>query len=211
MSRMVYQPMKNHLKYKTFTFLYHLHIYSGLFCAVYLFIAGFSALNIQHKFISSLPTDTIAYTRIIPFDRTLKADSLARYITHRLEISGYTPPWDFRQNGAGKFNFKIHRPARQYDVEMNRNSEIIKVSEMHFGIGRILTVLHVNLMVGLDDNLLKIWGYYGQLSALFAILAVLTSIYLWFKKSIRHRAELLLVIMSGLFSISYIVFIWLIG
>lgn len=208
---MVYKLKTNTLKNKIFKFLYHLHIYSGLFCAIYFFIAGFSALNIQHHIISDQPTDTITYTKNIPYDHTLKADSLANYITQRLEIKGYTPPWDFREDDSGRFNFKIHRPARQYDVELNRSSELIKIREIHFGIGGILNVLHRGLMIGLDDTLLKIWGYYGQLIAFFAIIVVFTSIYLWFKKSIRHKAEWRLVAISGLFSIFYIVFIWLIG
>lgn len=207
---MVYPFKKNSLKNKIFKGLFRLHIYSGLFCAIYLFIAGFSAINIQHQFIPDQP-DTIVYTKIIPYDHLLKADSLAQYIMQRLEISGYTPPWDFDEDVADKFKFKIYRPARQYDVELDRNNEWITIHEIHFGIGRILNALHKNLMIDLDDIRLKIWGYYGQLSALFAILAVFTSIYLWFKKSIRHRAELLIVTISGLFSLFYILLIWLIG
>ncbi len=199
------------MKKKVFKFLYHLHIYSGLFCAVYLFIAGFSALNIQHHFITDNSTDTISYTKIIPFDRTLKADSLAKYITQRLDVDGYTPNWDFWENDSGRFRFKIFRPARQFDVELNRNSDLINIKEIHFGIGIIMNALHRNLSVSLDYNLLKTWGFYGQLSALFAIIAVCTSIYLWFRKSIRHRTEIFIVAISGLFSMTYMVFIWLIG
>ena len=199
------------MKKKVFIFLYYLHIYSGLFCAVYLFIAGFSALNIQHHFFTENPTDTITYTKIIPFDRKLKADSLAKYIVQRLGVEGYTADWDFWENDSGKFRFQIYRPARQFDVELNRNSDLINIKEIHFGIGTIMYALHRNLSVGLDDNLLKIWSFYGQLSAWFAIIAVLTSIYLWFKKSIRDRTEIFIVVISGLFSMSYIIFIWLIG
>lgn len=201
----------NFNKNRLFKYLYRLHLYGGLFCAVYLFIVGLSTLNFQHHFLPEKETDTLSYTQHIPFNSALEADTLARYITAQLGITGNLPRWDFKEDSTGSLQYKIHRPARMYEVTLNRNNDLVKIHEIHYSTGRILRALHVGSVTNLDDPLLRIWAYYAQVSAIFAIIAVGTAIYFWFKKSVKNRSQWFLILCSGIFSLIYTLYIWLIG
>lgn len=203
--------MVNLNKKSIFKYLYRLHIYGGLFCSVYLFIVGLSALNIQHEFLPEYERDTVKYKENITFDKSLEIDTLAKYISLQLGIVGHLPPWDYRDDGKGNLSFKIHRPARIYKVDLERNSDVIHINEIHFSSGKVLNTLHKGSIGELDDPMIKIWAFYAQLATLFGLIAVGTSIYFWFKKSIKSRQEWFIVITSGTFSILYILYIWLIG
>ncbi len=191
-------------------YIYRFHIYGGLFCSVYLFIVGLSVLNFQHNFLNNEPSDTISYTKNIQFDPALKADSLARYVTANLGIAGHVPPWDLRENKKGFF-FKIQRPGRTYEVHLTRQSDLIEINEVHYGNGRMLKALHFGSIAGLNDTMLKLWASYAQVSALIAFLIVVSSIYLWFKKSVKNKGQWLMISASGVFSFLIIIYVWLIG
>jgi len=185
--------------------LYRLHIYGGLICSVYLFIVGVSVLNFQHQFLPEKETDTISYTRTIQFDPSLKADTLARFIRTKLEIKGNVPPWEYKENKNGMFRFKILRPARTYDVRMNRNSDLIEVKEIHYSLGRIFRAMHFgSIRNKLGDPMLDIWSFYTQTAAIFALITLLLSIYFWFKNSVRNTGQWILIVFSSLFSFVYI-------
>lgn len=200
-------------KRSIYKFLTNIHIYGGLFSAVYLLVVGVSVLNFQHQFLPETPTDTIRYTRTIQFDESLKADSLAQFVRDELKIKGYIPYWEYRENiKKGQLRFMIQRPALSYEIKLDRKSDEVKINEIHYSTGRILRAMHFgSIRNQLGDPMLDIWARYSQLAALFAFLAVATSIYFWFKKSVRSRKQWFAVIVSGLFSIVYIVYIWLIG
>lgn len=192
--------------------LYRLHIYGGLICSVYLFITGVSVLNFQHQFLPEKETDTISYNRIIQFDPSLKADTLARFIRTKLEIKGHVPPWEYRENKSGMFRFKILRPARTFDVRMNRNSDLIEVKEIHYSAGRILRAMHFgSIRNKLGDPMLDIWSLYTQVAALFALITILLSIYFWIKKSVQNTGQWIFIVFSCLSSLVYILYIWLVG
>jgi len=204
-------PM-NFTKKMVFRYLYRIHLYGGLFCSVYLFIAGVSALNFQHQFLPEKGSDTLNYTRNIQFDPALKVDTLAIYIKSQLSIKGYIPYWEFRENPNGAVLFKIERPARTYDVHLNRNSDLIEISEIHYSTGRILRALHYGSTKNeLGDPMLDIWAYYSQIAGIIAFLTVVTSIYFWFKKSVKNRSQWVTIVLSGSFSLAYMAYVWLVG
>lgn len=194
-----------------FRFFYKFHIYGGLFATAFLFVVSLSVLNFQHEILPEKETDTINYTKNIVFDSTLKADTLARYIRHELGIKGHTPPWDFREDKKGNFRFKIHRPARQYEVKLNRKSETVNVSEIHFSTGTILRAMHFGSAAELKDVMLKSWALYAQIAAVLAFIAVCTSIYFWFRKSIKRKRQWYLVALTGVVPIIFILYLWLVG
>jgi hypothetical protein len=193
-------------------FLSKLHIYGGLFCSVFLLIAGISALNFQHKFLPETETDTIQYRRNIQFDSSLKLDTLARFIGSKLEVKGHYPPWEFREKGDGTVRFKIQRPARSYDIKLNRHSDVVEIKEIHYSTGRILRALHFGSIGNkLGDALLDIWSWYAQTATFIAFLVVLTSVYFWVNKSVMSRVQWIIIGLSGLVSIILTVYIWLVG
>lgn len=193
-------------------FLSKLHIYGGLFCSVYLLIAGLSALNFQHKFLPETEIDTIQYSRNIYFDPSLKVDTLARFIGSKLDVKGHYPPWEFREKKDGTVRFKIQRPALTYDIKLNRNSDLVDVKEIHFSTGRILRALHFGSIGNkLGDTLLDVWSWYAQIAAFVAFLTVLTSFYFWINKSVKSRTHWIIIGLSGAVSIVLTVFVWLIG
>jgi len=200
------------VKNKMFNYFYRIHIYGGLFCAVYLLIAGVSALNFQHQFLPETPTDTVSYARNIRFDPTLKVDSLASYIRSQLGIKGYLPPWEFRDNKNGRVRFIIQRPARTFDVRLRRNSDLVEISEIHYSTGKILRYLHFGSSKNkLGYPMLDIWTYYAQIAAILAFFTVATTIWFWFKKSVKNRSQWVTIIVSGVFSLAYMAYVWLIG
>lgn len=195
-----------------FKYLFKLHIFGSLFCSVYLLIVGLSSLNFQHQFLPGKATDTISYSRTIQFDPTLKVDSLARYLHSQLGIKGHVPPWEFKENKNGMVRFKIFRPVRTFEVRLNRNSDLIEIDEIHYGIGRILGALHEGSIKNkLGIPMLDIWAYYAQISAILAFITIVTSIFFWFKKSIKSMSQWVTIILSGVFSFIFMVYIWLIG
>lgn len=189
-----------------------IHVYSGLISSVYLLIVGISVLNFQHKFLPEKETKVIEYSQEISFDKTLKIDSLARFVSAQLKIKGHLPPWDFRQDKTGKVIFKIHRPARIYEVSLNRNSNLVNIREIHFSIGRILRALHFGSIKNkLGDPMLDIWSWFTQISAWSALVAIFTSMLLWFKRSVKNQAQWIIIVLSGILSSTFILYIWLVG
>lgn len=197
-------------KNQLFKYIYRFHIYGGLFCSVYLFVVGLSTLNFQHNFLNINPSDTLSYTKNIRFDPSLKADSLARYLASELGIVGHIPPWDLRENKRGFF-FKIQRPGRTFDIHLSRQNDLIEIDEIHYGNGRLIKAMHFGSISELNDPLLKWWAWYAQISAVIAFLIITSSIYLWFKKSVKNQSQWLMISASGVFSIFIIFYIWLIG
>lgn len=193
--------------------LHWLHIYGGLFAAVYLVMIGVSSLNYQHRFFPEHPVDTISYQENIGFDATLEIDTLASFIRNELGIKGYLPKWEFRDNKKnGRVRFKIERPALTYEIKLNRNDGLVSVDEIHYSFGKILRALHFGgVRNQLGDPLLDIWSWYGQLSGLFAFFAVVTGIYFWFRNAVRNRGQWITIMISGIVSILYILYIWLVG
>ncbi|GEM_PF-6853685 len=194
-------------------FLNQLHIYGGLFAMAYLLMIGVSSLNFQHKFLPEHPVDTISYQQNINFNSDLKIDSLSKYIRQEMGVKGYLPKWEYRDNkNNGNVRFKIERPGRSYIVKLNRNNNVINIEEIHYSFGKILRDLHfggVRNQLGIP--ILDIWSWYGQLSGLFAFLAVISGIYFWFTKAVKNRTQWATIMIAGIFSILYILYIWLVG
>ncbi len=197
---------------KTNKFLTKLHIYGGLFSSLFFLIAGISVLNFQHKFLPEENTETITYTQHISFDSSLKADTLSKYIRTELGVSGYIPGWEFRQNKSGMFRFLIQRPGRTFEVKLNRNEDRVEISEIFYSTGKILRAMHFGSSSNkLGYPLLDIWAIYGQIAAIFGFLAVGTSIFFWFHRSVKNRKQWGTIIFVGIFSLSIVLYIWLIG
>jgi len=202
------KPTKN----AVLRFLTQLHVYGGLICSVYLLIVGVSVLNFQHQFLPETETDTLSYNRNIQFDSSLKVDSLARFIGSKLDVKGHYPPWEFREKNDGTVRFKIQRPARTYDIRLNRNNDLVKVREIHYSTGRILRALHFgSIQNKLGDRLLDIWAWYAQVAAFFALITLITSVYFWLRKSVKHPGQWVIIGLSGFVSIVFMMYIWLIG
>ncbi|NJK86024.1 MAG: hypothetical protein HC906_08755 [Bacteroidales bacterium] len=166
--------------------MYRFHIYGGIFCSVYLFIVGLSAIHFQHHLLPEQPKDTIKYVRNLAIDASQNPEKIAENTLKQLNLIGHYPPWDFFKD-ENHFNFKVYRPARQYNIEINLRTGKTHISRIHFASGAIISALHTAIFVELDDPLLNIWAYYGQLSAITSILVIGTSIYFWFVKSIQKN------------------------
>lgn len=198
-------------KNQLFKFFFYLHIYAGLFSAFYLVIVGVSAMNFQHKFFSEEPRDTIITIRQVKFNPSLKQDSLASFIAGQLNIKGHIPPWNFQSDNSGNLRFKIERPARTFEISLNRNHPDIHIAEIHYSFGRILRALHFGIIGELDIPMLKAWSSFTLLSTILAFLSLCTSLVFWYKKSVKTRSQTGIVIFSGLSSIFLILYIWLVG
>lgn len=194
-----------------YKFFHGLHIYGGLFCTVFLLIVGVTALNFQHHFLNIGETRTESSTQNIGFDPALDDMALATAVRDSLGIVGHVPPWDFRSDSTDLFSFKVYRPSRRFDITLHRHEPSVEVHEVYFGAGMALDMLHKTIFGELNDTMLKVWAWYGQSAAVCVLLTILTGIYFWFKKSIRHRRDWFVVLTAGLFSLFFMLFLWLIG
>lgn len=168
-------------------------------------------MNFQHQFLPEKATDTISYTRHIKFDPTLKIDTLASYIKSQSGIKGHLLPWEFRDNN-GNVSFKIQRPARSFDFRLQRNSDLVEIDEIHYSTGKILRDLHFGSSKNkLGYPMLDIWSYYAQTAAVLAFLTIATSMWFWFKKSVKNKTQWVTIVLSGVFSLAYMAYVWLIG
>ncbi|MDD2380458.1 MAG: hypothetical protein PHV35_02050 [Mariniphaga sp.] len=193
-------------------FLSKLHIYGGLISSLFFLVVGLSALNFQHQFLPEKDTKTATYTKMISFDASLQADSLSKFIRSELGISGHLPKWEFRQNKSGMFRFLILRPGRTFEVKLNRNDDQVEVTEIFHSTGKVLRAMHFGSSRNkLGYTLLDIWSFYGQLATIVGFLTLISSIFFWMNRSVKNKKQWGAILVIGIFSVSLILYIWLIG
>jgi len=187
------------------------HLYSGLFASAFLILAGFTAINFQHDLLSTHPRDTLNYSQKVTIP-DLPGNELSQDIAGQLNISGHTPNWDYRfDKKENLIKFKIHRPARLYEVDLNHQTCEANVSEISFKSGAILEIMHKTTMIDLPDGPLVGWAIFGQLAAFSAFLATLVSLYFWWSKSISHRWQWIVGGLSSFCVLIYVIYLWLVG
>ena len=198
-------------KKKLLKYIIRIHLYAGLFASIFLILAGFTAINFQHNLLSTEPRDTIYYSQDITIT-DLPAKELSQNIARQLSISGHTPNWDYRfDKQENLIKFKIHRPARLYEVDLNQETNQVNVAEIRYRSGYILEIMHKSTMIDLPDGPLVGWAIFGQVAAVSAFLAILVSLYLWWSKSISHSWQWIAAALSSLLILTYILYLWQVG
>ncbi|MGK7393329.1 MAG: hypothetical protein ACNS62_02110 [Candidatus Cyclobacteriaceae bacterium M3_2C_046] len=189
-----------------------IHLYAGLFSAGFLGIAGLTAINFQHNWLSRDPVDTLFTTQPVSIDTRLSQADLARDVIAQLDIIGHTPGWDFRRDSlAQTFKFVVHRPARRINITLQYPDQQAVVEEIRYGAGAVLEAMHKSTMIELKDPTLILWAIFAQFSAISALVAVISSAFLWKIKAVKFTWEWYMICATGSLALMYIMYLWLIG
>lgn len=193
---------------KILKYAIRIHLYAGLFASTFLMLAGFTAINFQHQLLSAEPRDTTFSVHKVHIS-DLAANELSQNIASQLNIIGHTPNWDYRFNKQQQLiSFKIHRPAKRYNVEVDHQNSTVKVAEIHYKAGAVLNIMHKTTMIDLSESPLVTWAIFGQISAVSAFIAVIVSLYFWWTKSVTARWQWFVAIISSLIVLIYVFYLW---
>lgn len=203
--------IKKKTKNTIFRYLSKIHIYGGLYCAAYLMFMGLTGFLFSHDALIPKDFRSTNWQQAVTVDRAVGKDSLITEITNQLGIFGHRPFWLQGTDSTGQFHFQIMNPAANYDIVLTPAKDSVYVKESRKSIINVMTGLHASSTGGPPSWITFIWRLYAESAAITAIIVLIISIYFWFKKSIKSKGEWLIVSGAALFSISYIVFIWLIG
>lgn len=198
-------------KKKLLKYAIRIHLYAGLFASIFLILAGFTAINFQHDLLSTEPRDTVHFSQDISIT-DLPAKELSHDIARQLNISGHTPNWDYRfDKNDNLIKFKIHRPARLYEVELFHETNQANVAEIRYQSGAILEIMHKTTMIDLPDGPLVGWAIFGQIAAVSAFMAILVSLYFWWSKSVAHYWQWMAAALSSFLILIYVLYLWQVG
>ena len=192
-------------------YLDRIHIFGGLFCAAYLLLIGFTSLLFSHEKIIPNHFRSSDHVYAISADRNLEKDSLISVVREQLGYIGYQPYWMQKEDSVGNFHFQIANPAAIYDIDVNPKRDTARVLEKRKGVINIMISLHGSSGSELPVWIITLWRIYALIATVVAIVVLLISIYFWFKKAIKKRSQWILVAGTSIFSLLYILFIWLIG
>lgn len=188
-----------------------IHTYGGLLCASYLIIFGFSSLNFNHRFSFAEPNDDfVLWERPLNVTANEDRQAFADSVRDNLGLMGWDPPWDFEERGDGSFFFKIQRPGKRYEVNVQPSGDFASVKEVRLGFWPVLTSLHA---MGRFPNsrFPEIWFYYTEICTLFLFFAAASGVYFWAKRrNEKFIGWILLIGLSG-GSVILMLYIWLRG
>lgn len=198
-------------KKKILKYSIRIHLYSGLFASAFLILAGFTAINFQHDILSTSPRDTLYHVRSVYLPKD-SAPELSQSIVGQLNISGHTPQWDYRFDKNRRLTqFKIHRPARLYVVDIDYPASQVKVAQIRYKPGAVLEIMHKTTMIDLPDKVLVGWAIFGQLAAASAFLTAIISLYFWISKSFTSHWQWISAASIAIFILIYVLYLWLKG
>lgn len=192
--------------------LHKLHIYSGLSASLFLIIAGISALDFQHHFLSHSPKGGKTCIQQLNVEFLASNDTLIKQINDSIGIYGHIPYWEIRDDSINQvFSYSVFRPGKRYDISVQKKLHKLKITESRMGIGNLLAGLHEGATGAPESMIFAVWGSYARTATVMAIISILTSVYLWFRKSVKHRWQWFIIGFSFSISTFYILFIWLVG
>lgn len=192
--------------------IYKLHIYIGLYCSVYFIIIGITGLNFQHHFLKQEAKFDQEYTQKIELDTLLSRNELITACIAELDLYGGVIWWKVWENKSQQsIHFELVRPGRNHKICIYKGSSSVSVKTYKLGIGSVLGGLHYGSAGDPDSILFKIWKGYVHSLAVLGLLLIISSIYFWFRKSIRHKWQWMTVLVSGSLSIILILLVWLVG
>ncbi len=188
-----------------------IHIYGGLYSAAYLLFMGITGFLFNHESLIPKKWESVEYTRGISAGENIGKDSLITSVMNELEIFGHRPYWLQWTDSTETFHFQIVNPAAHYEIAVKPSHDTAFVKETRTRMLNVMGGLHIATAGGPRTWITAIWHVYALSAVITAVVVLLLSIYFWFTRSVKSRAEWLMISTAALFSISYILFIWLIG
>lgn len=138
-------------------------------------------------------------------------DEIITHATDSLDIFGHRPWWLQWRDKENNFHFQIMRPGKQYQIVVLEKDKQLKVTEKSMGIIHALSGMHVGSGGLLKLPVFKVWSVYSHAAVIIGLLSLILSLYFWLKKSKLRRWQWFGSGIVFFLSISFIIYIWLIG
>lgn len=188
-----------------------LHVYGGLFIAVYLIMMGISSIYFQHHISYSENDSEVTWEQRInlPIENNQEFKLAVR---DSLGLFGHTPWWEDYKDDAGIHHFMITRPGKKYWVEVPLNGNLYKIKESRTSFLSVFNSLH-----GLTSGELKgpffifVWKIIAQIMNIVFLIVLCITIYYWWHRSFRSYNGWLIAGSFILFSFIILGFIWVAG
>lgn len=189
-----------------------LHLYLGLLCIPYLLIFGLSSLDFNHHFFSKeshqQPITHLASVRLphLDDDRVL-----GEALRDSLGLFGWYLPWETKRDSV-HFQTVISQPGKDYHLSVDLLTGKVEVTEKFKTAGQIFRILHfTGESIPNAPWWVNGWQYYQVLTVYSMLFWAITGVYLWWRKKNSHPAERWTLLGMGVFSIVFIIFLWLEG
>lgn len=187
------------------------HVYGGLFIALYLIIIGLSSLQFQHHF--NLPEGNTGKTWWQQINMPVIEDNREYKLAVRdsLGLFGYTPWWQDYTDKKGIHHFKITRPGKSYWVEVQPESKLYRVNESRDIIGAVLALHGLTGGALEGPAFIKVWKFFAQIMNVVFLIVISITLYFWYERSFQSFKGWILAGTIAFISILALLFIWLVG
>ena len=203
--------MTNKFRNKKFKFLYKFHIYGGLFSAAFFIIIGISSLSYNHPNLFKKENfKEKIYYQSFSF-KSDKRDLIIENAIDSLNIFGHLPKWLQWRDKQNNLHFQVDRAGKQYRVVVLEKENRLKVTEKSLGVISILSGMHVSTNGLPKSTVFIIWSVYAHAAVIVGLVSLVLSLYFWHKKTTLNKWQWISIGIVFVSSISYILFIWLIG
>ncbi|MDX2245626.1 MAG: hypothetical protein SF052_02545 [Bacteroidia bacterium] len=190
----------------------YIHLYLGLFCMPYLLIFGLSSLDFNHHF---FPTQTekkpLLPIRSVHMPLLEDDRILGEALRDSLGLFGWYLPWETKRDSL-VFITTIAQPGKEYHLKLSLSNGEVEITETYKTAGQILRSLHfMGESIPSAPWWVNLWQYYQVLTVYSMLFWTVSGVYLWWRKKNSHPAERWVLLGMGVFSIGFILFVWLAG
>ncbi len=167
-------------------FIVKLHIYVGLFTAIYLLAFGVSTILLNHnvdvahdKIITSPTLQQVA------IDTLLSDRQLAETVRNQMNLMGWVPPWRYKRESS-HFSFVVLHPGREYRIRLNLSKGDIIRQDMPKGLLHVFHNMHFfNGNIPNAPWFLRTWAIYQWLTLLAMLISLFLGLWLWINYSYK--------------------------
>lgn len=161
--------------------LVKLHLYTGLFIALYILAFGVSSIIMNHDLKVEKNDITKTWETRVPLKLEVPDLELAESIKEELDIMGWPLPWEFKRDSM-QFHFSIIHPGRKYLLSYRKSDGMVKVDEIPRGFTAVFHGLHfLNGKIPNAPFLIRSWQIYQWLALLSMLVSLILGVWLWLK------------------------------
>ena len=162
-----------------------LHIYAGLFTAIYLLAFGVSSLVINHRWNVDHTEITRTWESTVQPDTSLADQELAQALRNDLNIMGWTPWWKFQRDSIS-FRFEVTHLGNTHHVDVNLETGQASIGKAPKGFLAVFHGLHfLNGNIPNAGWLVRSWAFYQWLTITVMLASLVLGLWLWWKFSFK--------------------------
>jgi len=197
--------------------LLNFHIYSGLLCFSFLLIFGISTLIFNHPFaFTQRPSSVKTWTQPLAIPPLARSDgqslnekvqmvrqnnaSILKALGSFAMPSGAS---DGDWTDADTYHAHFLRPGKEYQIDVHPSQDSVTITQSRMSFWMMTTALHAGSYTLVANS----WPWYLELCTIGVIAAGITGIYLWPARARERRIGIVILGVSGAFSIALMLFV----